>query len=171
MKQNIKKLAALLVVGLGFVIALDGNNNSNMLFGQDQVKTTTFSGKGIILPLTVINPITDEYILVGNWSMDANEGRVTNFTADMQVELYDGSNPHSHQFTNFRQPANEVFELDSDNTGEIRGSMDLGLNNNIVHRNVATNITIDRGVVMSVTPDIVDLGIQPTIYGLTKSHG
>ena len=95
------------------MIALGGNNNSNMLFGQDQVKTTTFSGKGSILPLTVINPITGEYILAGHWSMDANEGRVTNFTADIQVELYDGSNPHSHQFTNFRQAANEKFELDS----------------------------------------------------------
>jgi hypothetical protein len=53
------------------------------------------------------------------------------------------------------------------NTGEIRGIMDLGLNNNIVHRNVAANITIDRGVVMSAMPDIVDLGIKPTIYGIT----
>ena len=34
----------------------------------------------------------------------------------------------------FRHAANEKFELDSDNTGEIRGIMDLGLNNNIVHR-------------------------------------
>jgi hypothetical protein len=39
-----------------------------------------------------------------------------------------------------------------------------------VHRNVDTNITIDRGVVMSVTPDITDLGIEPTIYGLTESQ-
>ncbi len=47
--------------------------------------------------------------------------------------------------------------------------MDLGLNNDIVHRNVSTIITIDRGVVLSVLPDIVDLGIQPIIYGLTES--
>ena len=39
-----------------------------------------------------------------------------------------------------------------------------------MHRNVDTNITIDRGVVMSVTPDITDLGIEPTIYGLTESQ-
>jgi hypothetical protein len=63
-----------------------------------------------------------------------------------------------------------VFELDADNSGEISGTMDLGLNNNIVHRNVGTNITIDRGVVMSVMPDIVDIGIQPTIYGLIDSQ-
>ncbi|HZC48828.1 MAG TPA: hypothetical protein VE244_07210 [Nitrososphaeraceae archaeon] len=170
MKQDIKKITGLLLVELGLVFALVGNNNSNMLFAQDQVTTTTFSGKGMILPLTVINPKTDEYILSGNWNMDVNEGRVTNFTADMQVELYDGSNPHSHQFMNFRQAANEVFELDADNSGEISGTMDLGLNNNIVHRNVGTNITIDRGVVMSVMPDIVDIGIQPTIYGLIDSQ-
>ena len=169
MKQDIKKITGLLLVELGLVFALVGNN-SNMLFVQDQVTTTTFSGKGTILPLTVINPKTDEYILAGNWNMDVNKGRVTNFTADMQVELYDGSNPHSHQFMNFRQAANEVFELDADNSGEISGTMDLGLNNNIVHRNVGTNITIDRGVVMSVMPDIVDIGIQPTIYGLIESQ-
>jgi hypothetical protein len=34
--------------------------------------------------------------------MDVNEGRVTNFTADMQFEVYDGSNPHSHQLVNFK---------------------------------------------------------------------
>jgi hypothetical protein len=169
MKQDIKKITGLLLVELGLVFALVGNN-SNMLFAQDQVTTTTFSGKGTILPLTVINPKTDGYILAGNWNMDVNEGRVTNFTADMQVELYDGSNPHSHQFMNFRQAANEVFELDANNSGEISGTMDLGLNNNIVHRNVGTNITIDRGVVMSVMPDIVDIGIQPTIYGLIESQ-
>jgi hypothetical protein len=40
-----------------------------------------------MLPLTVKNPMTDEYILAGNWNMDVNQRRVTNFTADMQVEL------------------------------------------------------------------------------------
>jgi hypothetical protein len=50
---------------LGFVIAIDANNGSNMLFAQDQVKTTTFSGKGTILPLTIIvgvNIIEDLYL-------------------------------------------------------------------------------------------------------------
>lgn len=147
------------------------SNNANILFATDlETSTPTFSIKGTILPLTVINPITDEYILAGTWNMDVNQGRVTNFTADMQVELYDGSNPHSHQFMNFRQAPNEVFVLTADNIGEIRGTMDLGLNNTIVHRNVDTNITMDRGVVMSITPDITDLGIEPAIYGLTDSQ-
>ncbi|HKG89976.1 MAG TPA: hypothetical protein VKA95_16805 [Nitrososphaeraceae archaeon] len=167
MKQNIKKLTGLLVVQLGMVFALVGN--TNLVSAQDQITTTTFTNKGTILPLTVINPKTDEYILAGTWDMDVNEGKVTNFTADMQVELYDGSNPHSHQFMNFRQADNRVFELNADNSGEIRGTMDLGLNNNIVHRNVSANITIDRGVLMSITPNIEDLGIQPTIYGIIDS--
>jgi predicted ester cyclase len=172
MKQVIKKVrVSLLVIVLSVVFLLVWNHNSNVLFATDQVTNSpTFSIKGTMLPLTVINPITDEYILAGTWNMDVNQGRVTNFTADMQVELYDGSNPHSHQFLNFKQAANEVFALTADKIGEIRGTMDLGLNNTIVHRNVDTNITIDRGVVMSVTPDITDLGIEPTIYGLTDSQ-
>jgi hypothetical protein len=100
------------------------------------------------------------------WNMDVNRGKVTNFTADMQVDLYDESYPHSHQFMNFKQAGNEAFELDANNSGEIRGTIDLGLNNNIVHRNVSTNITIDRGVLMSVTPNVADEGLQPTIYGI-----
>jgi nogalonic acid methyl ester cyclase/aklanonic acid methyl ester cyclase len=172
MKQVIKKVrVSLLVLVLSMVFVLVWNNNSYVLFATDQVTNApTFSIKGTMLPLTVINPITDEYILAGTWNMDVNQGRVTNFTADIQVELYDGSNPHSHQFLNFKQAANEVFALTADNIGEIRGTMDLGLNNTIVHRNVDTNITIDRGVLMSVTPDITDLGIAPTIYGLTDSQ-
>jgi hypothetical protein len=73
------------------VFVLEWNNNSNVPYATGQVTNApTFSTKGTMLPLTVINPITDEYILAGTWNMDVNQGRVTNFTADMQVELYDG---------------------------------------------------------------------------------
>ncbi len=170
MKQNIRKQTGLLVVAvqLGIVFALVGN--TNLVSAQDSAAATTFTSKGEILPLTLINPKTGEYIVNGNWNMDVNDGKVTNFTADMQVELYDGSNPHSHQFMNFKQAGNEVFEPEASKSGEIRGIMDLGLNNNIVHRNVSTSITIDRGVLISVTPEIHDLGIQPTIYGIIDSQ-
>ncbi|HKG86755.1 MAG TPA: hypothetical protein VKA95_00405 [Nitrososphaeraceae archaeon] len=164
MKQNIKRLTGLSVVQLGMVFALVGN--TNLASAQDQVTAANFTDKGSILPLTVINPKTGEYILAGTWNLDVNKGKVTNFTADMKVELYNELNPHSHQFMNFKQAGNEEFELDANNSGEIRGKIDLGLNNNIVHRNVSTNITIDRGVLMSVTPRVADEGLQPTIYGI-----
>jgi hypothetical protein len=99
--------------------------------------------------------------------MDVNEGRVKNFTADMQFKVYNESNPHSHQLTNFRQVYGEVFELDLNNTGEIRDKMDIGMNNNIVHRNTSTNIAIDRGVVISFKPDVLG-HITPTIYGVVE---
>jgi hypothetical protein len=149
------------------VFALVGN--TNMASAQEQGTATNFSDKGSILPLTVINPKIGEYILAGKWNLDVNRGKVSNFTADMQVDLYDGSNPHSHKFMNFKQAGSEILELDASNTGEISGIMDLGLNNNIVHSNVKTNITLDRGVLITITPDIRDLGIQPTIYGIIDS--
>jgi hypothetical protein len=167
MMQKIKIITGLLVVLDLVVVFVLAGNSINMLYAQDQVTTTTFSEKGRIIPLSVINPKTGEYTLAGTWTMDVNEGNVTNFTVEMQVE----GHPVTHQLMNFRQAANEVFELDADNSGEIRGTADMIHNNNIVHRNVSTNIAIDRGVVMSVTLDIVDLGypINPTIYGLTES--
>ena len=66
-------------------------NSSVMLFAQDQVTTTTFSNKGTILPYQ-LNPKTGEYIVGGTWNMDVDEGRATNFTADIQFEVYNGSN-------------------------------------------------------------------------------
>ena len=107
--------------------------------------------------------------MAGTWNLDVNKGKVTNFTADIQVELYNESNPHSHQITHFKHVGNGEFELDANNSGEIRGTTDLGLNNNIVHRNVSTNITIDRGVLISITPSVADEGLQPTIYGIIDS--
>ncbi|HYZ94913.1 MAG TPA: hypothetical protein VE566_04075 [Nitrososphaeraceae archaeon] len=67
MKQVIKKVrVSLLVTVLSMVFLLVWNNNSNVLFATDQVTNApTFSIKGTILPLTVINPIPDEYILAG----------------------------------------------------------------------------------------------------------
>ena len=67
MKQVIKKVrVSLLVIVLSMVFLLVGNNNSNVLFATDQATNSpTFSIKGTMLPLTVINPITDEYILAG----------------------------------------------------------------------------------------------------------
>lgn len=53
---------------------------------------------------------------------------------------------------NFRQVAGEEFELDVNNNREIRGTIDVRMNNNIVHRNVSTNTTNDRGVIISFTP-------------------
>jgi hypothetical protein len=163
-------LLIITIAGLGLLdssTAAITKNNIQAVAQQDQVTTTTFSEKGTIIPLTVINPRTGEYTLAGTWTMDVNEGKVTNFTAEMQVE----GHPVTHQLMNFRQAADEEFELDADNSGEIRGTADMMHDNNIAHRNVSTNITIDRGVVMSVTLDIVDLGypINPTIYGLTES--
>jgi hypothetical protein len=51
--------------------------------------------------------------------------------------------------------------------------MDLELIKNIVHRNVSTNITIDRGVLISITPDIHDIGysrqyMEPLIHRASK---
>ena len=163
MTQKIKKITGVSMSALLGVIFTLVVNSSVMLFAQDQVTTTTFSNKGTILPYQ-LNPKTGEYVIGGTWNMEVNEGSVTNFTADMQFEVYNGLNPHSHQLMNFRQ-ASEVFELDINNSGEIRGTLDIGTNNNIVHRNVSTNIAIDRGVVISFKPDVLG-HITPTIYGV-----
>ena len=61
-------------------------------------------------------------------------------------------------------------------SGEIRGTIDIGINKNIVHRDVNIKIAVDRGVLMSVTPDVIgskihQLSTNPTIYGLIESRG
>jgi len=75
MKDDIKRLTvSLLVLGLCTISVLPLSNNGNLLLATDQLTTSpTFSLQGTIIPLTVINPITDEYILSGTWNMDVKE--------------------------------------------------------------------------------------------------
>ena len=86
MKQVIKKVrVSLLVIVLSMVFVLvwnnnnnNNNNNSNVLFATAQMTDApTFSVKGTMLPLTVINPTPDEYILADTWNMDVKQGRAT----------------------------------------------------------------------------------------------
>src|SRR5262245_5051485 len=104
MTQMIKKITSLSKIALLSMIFVLDVDSSVMLSAQDQVTTTitTFSNKGTILPYQ-LNPKSGEYITGGIWNLDVNEGKVKNFTADMQFEVYNESNPHSHQLMNFRQ--------------------------------------------------------------------
>ena len=81
MKCETRKLTvSLLVVWLYVVFLPQWNSDGNVLIAADQMtNTSTFSLQGTIFPLTVINPITDEYILSGTWNIDVKEGRVMNF--------------------------------------------------------------------------------------------
>jgi hypothetical protein len=94
MKQDIKKLIiSLLVMDLCMILVLEWNVGANVIFGTDQMtKTPTFSLQESIFPLTVINPVTDEYILYGTWNIDVSEGRVINFKADMVINDSDYKN-------------------------------------------------------------------------------
>jgi hypothetical protein len=76
MKKDTKKITvSMLVIGICMVFVLPSNNKSNVLFATDQLTNApTFSVKGIILPLNVINPITDEYYQVsGTWMSTKEE--------------------------------------------------------------------------------------------------
>jgi hypothetical protein len=45
--------------------------------------------------------------------------------------------------------------------------VDIGMNNNIVHRKVSTNVAIERGLIISFKPDVLG-HITPTIYGVVE---
>ena len=77
--------------------------------------------------------------------MDANKEKVTNFPADMQVEVDVEPSRHTYQFMNYKQVAGQVFDLDSEKSRKIRDTTEIRMNNNIVHQNVSTKITIDGG--------------------------
>ncbi|MGB0005409.1 MAG: hypothetical protein WBP74_12215 [Nitrososphaeraceae archaeon] len=84
------------------------------------------------------------HLIIGNQAYtnldDVKNGNITTFTAEVQVEVPNRVNAHTHQFLNFRQVVT-TFNLMEKPVGSH-----IMLNNKIVHLNVTTTIRIERGM-------------------------
>src|SRR5215204_1319422 len=86
-------------------------DSDNLVYAQD-----TFSAIGQISSLVITVPesnfnITNIFkvILTGEWTLNVNNGNVTDFAVNFLASPMDGSKPHIHQITDFR-PYNDNNE-------------------------------------------------------------
>jgi len=104
---------------------------------------------------SVLNNTANKFILSGNWSLDADNGVVTQFKGDFIKVLENGTRWHTHDITNFK-PAGDnktKVQLTPDHSISISGNADVKLNNTLPWKNVNTDITISKGKTITIKLD------------------
>src|SRR5215211_6282003 len=102
--------------------------------------------------------INGNWEATGNWSMNVADGELTSFNTTMAWN--NGTSGHTHEFLNF-----EAAEADDDESGagvdisaedqtiSVAGTMDVGTNGAVVWEDVPSEITIERGKIITASVD------------------
>jgi hypothetical protein len=86
---------------------------------------TPRSGKAITP--SNFNPTQNPYILTGNWRLNVVNKKITYFETNFTIVHVDGTDRHTHEFTNFKRISVIPILLDSKGLTFI-GMMDIKLN-------------------------------------------
>jgi hypothetical protein len=179
-----------LIAIIGIMSFAINDININQVFGQtndsnnktdSQNSTDTFDMKGAISSLVFMSdntssnswnvPDTKKFVLSGDWSLAASNGKITNLYAKFTKVLADGTRWHSHEFINFKTNESKIM-FDPEKNLSVSGIADVKLNNQIPYNNTNINITISKGDTIKFKLDNEDTGnhfFNQPIYGIVKS--
>ena len=143
------KLISLIILGTIVIpTTLVARNNFYTVYAQDcatQTGTTNFSADG-----TIASSLGD-FILVGPWKLDVMNGKVSDFKANITTVLRAGEKEHVHLMSNFQQDPGTKAELNINNTGTIKGTLNIGLNKKLDEwARVPTIISLKNGETISI---------------------
>jgi hypothetical protein len=95
-----------------------------------------------------------QYILGGNWNLNAESGNVTDFTANFMMVHPDGTEYHTHNITNFVIGGGGTVQLVQGQETSISGTADIYTNGTNRWPGVDTTLTLTpNGAVMTIMPD------------------
>ena len=146
--------------------------------------TTTFDMNGAISSLvlgmppntkTVDMTTVQKFILSGDWSMDVNQGKLTNFNANFYTgPVNGGTSNHTHQLSNFRVSGssnNSSIQLTPDKSVSISGIVDVGTNGKKAWNDVNATVVISKGRTIAISladEDTQSHFMGQQIYGIVK---
>jgi hypothetical protein len=178
-------MSALLLLGPSSVTGLNFNISS---VAEAQAQTTsaantlvnTFELDGQIGSLilgmppntkTIDMTTVPKFILSGDWNMNVDQGKLTDFAASFYTGPINGAENHTHQLSNFRVNGNTPIQLSSDKSVSLSGLVDVGTNGNKAWDNVSATIDISKG--RSITISLADEDTQrhfmgQQIYGIVQ---
>lgn len=148
---------------LGIVFAQSHNmmtlNNSS----ESPSNRDSFTATGEISSLIITIPsegldITRAFkvILTGDWNLNIDEGKVTNFAANFLASPMDGSRPHTHQIINLESSTEDSPLLLQNNSISINGNADIKINGVTVWQDADILIQIINGSIITIDPDDAD---------------
>jgi len=145
--------------------------------------TTTFDMNGAISSLvlgmppntkTVDMTTVQKFILSGDWSMDVNQGKLTNFKGNFYTgPVNGGTSNHTHQLSNFRISSsnNSSIQLTPDKSVSISGIVDVGTNGKKAWNDVNATVVISKGRTIAISladEDTKSHFMGQQIYGIVK---
>jgi hypothetical protein len=146
--------------------------------------TSTFDMNGAISSLvlgmppntkTVDMTTVQKFILSGDWSMDVNQGKLTNFKGNFYTgPVNGGTSNHTHQLSNFRVSSssnNSPIQLTPDKSVSISGIVDVGTNGKKAWNDVNATVVISKGRTIAISladEDIQSHFMGQQIYGIVK---
>jgi hypothetical protein len=146
--------------------------------------TSTFDMNGAISSLvlgmppntkTVDMTTVQKFILSGDWSMDVNQGKLTNFKGNFYTgPVNGGTSNHTHQLSNFRISSssnNSPIQLTPDKSVSISGIVDVGTNGKKAWNDVNATVVISKGRTIAISladEDIQSHFMGQQIYGIVK---
>ena len=145
--------------------------------------TSTFDMNGAISSLvlgmppntkTVDMTTVQKFILSGDWSMDVNQGKLTNFKGNFYTgPVNGGTSNHTHQLSNFRISSsnNSSIQLTPDKSVSISGIVDVGTNGKKAWNDVNATVVISKGRTIAISladEDTQSHFMGQQIYGIVK---
>jgi hypothetical protein len=145
--------------------------------------TTTFDMNGAISSLvlgmppntkTVDMTTVQKFILSGDWSMEVNLGKLTNFKGNFYTgPVNGGTSNHTHQLSNFRISSsnNSSIQLTPDKSVSISGIVDVGTNGKKAWNDVNATVVISKGRTIAISladEDTQSHFMGQQIYGIVK---
>jgi hypothetical protein len=112
-----------------------------------------------------------KFILSGDWKMDVDRGKLTDFAATFYTGPVNGAENHTHQLSNFRVSDNTPIQLSPDKSVSLPGLVDVGTNGNSAWDNVNATVDVSKG--RSITINLADEDTQrhfmgQQIYGIVQ---
>lgn len=112
-----------------------------------------------------------KFILSGDWNMDVDQGKLTDFAATFYTGPVNGAENHTHQLSNFRVSDSTPIQLGLDKSVSLSGVLDVGTNGNNAWNNVNATVDVSKG--RSITISLADEDTQrhfmgQEIYGIVQ---
>jgi hypothetical protein len=120
----------------------------NIVYGQNTVpqsNSTNFSIKG-----TITHEVND-FHMSGPAELIVQNGKVVDFRANMTAILPNAMKYHSHYMNTFHQDPGTEAQLNMNNSGKIKGTVNIGLNEKLDEwSNVPVTISVIDGKIISI---------------------
>ena len=150
---------------------MTGENETSTSGNMTSSNTTGSSTSGMNDTSTAQQDETElPYIVSGDWSLDVQDGNVSDFTANFTMVHTDGTGRHTHDVSNFQASNGSTVQLEQDGVTFIFGTSDVMTNGSSAWTAVDTLIVIENANAASITLSTEDDHFkgQP-LYGIVDS--